>query len=376
MFGAFAPFPLRLGPLTLNANQFLRLTNDAAAVTRTAPFAVVRVNNSQVVLYYMGRNGVGVGHAPVATSDSGGTLLTWPVAYTDELGAECRISITRVRVYPEGDLGLAKSDSIVRDATSVWGKATTPGGAPVGAILLFVVYARVTRDAEDYGGYRDKENSIETAPYAADYYRSLQGAMGDAYSTELTGLLHAENLTEARMLGYAHRMSEKLACQQNPGTASSSLARWCQLLDVRSPTSELDGDARARAIGAYQALASNTPDQIRQMCSDTLGSWFVKLWTPDETMTPATPTYWPGINPGPSAYDIGGGCWLSAHARYLVEVVEPTDDSWPDLSQKLDALREILDVALPAHMMWDWSCNVDDGFRLDYGRLDFEGLGA
>lgn len=69
-FGAFAPFPLRLGGSTeegFTATQHARLCADLVAAKRTSPLAIItyeRVAGVVTVLSYLGHNGSGLAYAP------------------------------------------------------------------------------------------------------------------------------------------------------------------------------------------------------------------------------------------------------------------------------------------------------------------------
>lgn len=377
-FGAFCPLPLRLTPDTWSAAEQVRVSQVATAVAQASPFAVLELSggaSAPVVLQYIGRNGIGLAHAPSVTCVGSVYTVTWDAQYENELGDQ--VSIQLIHGHASGDWNSAISLAWV-DITSPKTMEVTCEDATVPVTVC--VFARTTRDITDYGGATDKADcETERTPYALQCYRQIQEGMGSAFSKELTGLVHAINLTEARAMGWLHRLAEKLGWEQTPRTSEARLEDWCALLKVRQPTSSLDSEARLLAGAAYQSLADNTPQAVDQVCADALDRWFVQCWRPWDgaISAPATPTHWPTINPGPVTHDLGGGTWLSAHARLTVEVVEPVESSEEaELYVKLSDLAGLLGKLLPSHMTWDWSTNSDDGFRLDYGRLDFEGLGS
>ena len=70
------------------------------------------------------------------------------------------------------------------------------------------------------------------------------------------------------------------------------------------------------------------------------------------------PTFWPGVNPGPPAYDLGGGTWLSRRAHLLIDVKPPgTELPLTQWQQLVDIdLFNLLSVRLPAVMTFQLGC--------------------
>jgi hypothetical protein len=141
-FGALCPLPLRLGADGWSSSEFLRLTADAGAVVRAAPFARVRVSAAGSVLAYSGAPGT-VPSASVVGSD---LVITWPARYVDSLGSSRTVALSCASFTADRARdGFADSDMDLT-VTSEWtaGAGTTltkqsgarTGGS--GARILFV----------------------------------------------------------------------------------------------------------------------------------------------------------------------------------------------------------------------------------------------
>ena len=99
--GGFAPLPLRLGGTPtdgITAEQWSRLAADLSAVVRTAPFAIITIQQTgdavAVLVAYQAQHGVGVSHAPTIVANGAGRLtITWAPAYTDPFGNAQAVNI-------------------------------------------------------------------------------------------------------------------------------------------------------------------------------------------------------------------------------------------------------------------------------------------
>jgi hypothetical protein len=85
--GGLCPAPWPLGR-DLTAPEHARICADVVAVSRTLPFAVMRVfivgGVSATVTDYIGQNGVGLDYAPTGSvSGTGDFTLTWEPSYVD-----------------------------------------------------------------------------------------------------------------------------------------------------------------------------------------------------------------------------------------------------------------------------------------------------
>jgi len=108
-----------------------------------------------------------------------------------------------------------------------------------------------------------------------------------------------------------------------------------------------------------------------------LGAHYVKSWrqTGVDLDTPPLLTYWPGVNPGPASYDIGGGAWLSERAHLVIEVQTVQGESLGDFLELMNTqLFALLDSLLPAWATFNWATNMGTCFLLDISQLDFDGL--
>lgn len=88
-FGAFAPFPLRLGGGTLdgfNTAQHARVCADMLAGVFAAPFAVIVFTTgvADSAVAYLGQHGVGLDNAPAVTMNTTGDgSVEWDTSYED-----------------------------------------------------------------------------------------------------------------------------------------------------------------------------------------------------------------------------------------------------------------------------------------------------
>lgn len=258
------------------------------------------------------------------------------------------------------------------DAVQLPGPTVRPRGLPV--------WSRQS-DIGDYGGAQDKIDSATEGdqPYAWLWYRELQAMRGSAYSQETSGtLVHAENLALARLFsGVFSRLPEKIAANSNPSTSDEKLPQWITVLRVRTS----DGDTRetlrnkcsAKFAIALGPTELNTDQAIRAL----LGSFYLLTIrnTGTDLATPPDPTNWPGVNPGPASYDLGGGTWLSSRKHLVVIVTKPESGSEAGWRELMDVqLFDLLDTMCPADTTFNYSTST--AFLLDISQLDFDGLGT
>lgn len=382
-FGAFPSLPLRLTDDTWSAAQHARFCADLAAAQRTCPLAFISVSSqaggggSRVTLYEFGRD---PGNNVPVVSDlvTYGCAITWEKTYVDASGVVRPWNITRVECSANSSgnhiaMGSVTNPTQVRVYTT---NAQT--GAEVDVPFTAVVYGYTDPAVEEYGGDLDKENcETERTPYAVQFYHQLQEARGSAYSKELSGLVHVENLALARHYAGAQRLTEKLGCEMNPGTADTRLGAWSDILNVSHRLNDSKSAMRARCVSKYQAIQGNQPPTVDSAISALLGDWYVQSWLNwgDTLSSPPALTYWPTANPGPPQWDLGGGCWMSERANWVVEVKQPTDAELGDFLALMNGdLFQLLDQMLPAHWTFSWCTNADDGFILDSDRLDEAGM--
>jgi len=381
--GAFAPLPLRLTADTLSAIQWLRLCADVVAAKQSAPIAVLRVGQqgagTRPINWYSGQNGYGADYAPtVGTLANYEFSLTWTATFENELGEAIPWNIVAAQAFAGGGGAVNGCQAIAvlqyPNAITVSTRNATSGvAADDDATIL--IYGGQSGDVEDYGGASDKENNTtEIVPYAAQFYRQIQGLLGSAYSQELSGLVHVENLVDARQWAWLRRLIEKLSCEMNPGTASGRLASWCTLLAVPWRYGEAESVLRGRCVASMRRFRGPSPQVVDDALSSLLGGWYVKSWRQwsDVLDPPPALTYWPVANPGPNAWDIGGGCWMSERCHLVVEVLMPAQADLGEFLTRMNVdMFQLLDKMLPAHWTFNWAVGVDDGFTLDIDQLDF-----
>jgi hypothetical protein len=74
-----------------------------------------------------------------------------------------------------------------------------------------------------------------------------------------------------------------------------------------------------------------------------------------EFETPPANTYWPGINPGPDSYDLGGGAWISERAQIIINAERPGGMSVAEYQAIMNGdLFELVDRLIPAWCTAQW----------------------
>lgn len=240
------------------------------------------------------------------------------------------------------------------------------------------------RNIGHYGAALDKQNSTTEGrvPYAAVFYRELRGGRGSAYRSvyegTMQGLVHAENAALARSEAARWRAADKIANNALPLTSDERLGSWCEALAVYTYPGDTRQDIRQRCAAKYQAAIGPTARVVDEAVAKLLGPVFVRSWriTGTDLATPPDPTYWPGINPGPADYSLGGGAWFTDRCHYIVEVQKPTEMPTLQFLELVNVhLFRLLDQILPAWASFDWAEGLSDlGFKLDISDLDFYGM--
>jgi hypothetical protein len=392
--GAFAPLPFRLGGSPeegWTASQHARAAADLVALVRSSPLAVLTVNKSGSTVpveSYHGQNGVGLGHAP--TTASGGTgiiTLTWGKSYQTalyiRLDREDEDRSWTVRQAVGSIQGSAHRDVACSVADNVATVRITDAGTPAdGRVTVEVWGSWLPLPAiGTYGGDLNKQDSATEAdvPYAAACYRDIQGMRGSAYSTERRTIVHAENLARARFWAYfAFRLPEKVAANATPARADEKLPYWVDVLGVTVRPGDEAWQIRQRCVTAFRASPGPTYDTIETTLRDLLGTdIYVGLLISEgaSLSAPPTLTFWPGVNPGPDVYDIGGGAWLSERAHIGIDVVQPPSMTNGEFRNLMNVqMFEVVSKLLPAWCTFAWFISSESGFLLDISRLDFDRL--
>lgn len=232
----------------------------------------------------------------------------------------------------------------------------------------------------DYDGHPDKRASTTEGdvPYAYSVYQELRAMRGSAYTQKAGSLVHCENLAIARMhAAICLRAPEKVRANATPGRSDEKLEYWVEVLKI--PVSDRDQrwQIRARAAAHYKSANGPTLANVTTAVQDLLGDAFVEvIQTTGLTLSaPPTATFWPGINPGASAYDLGGGAWFSERGRLLISVQQPPGMSQDEFLQLMNVqLFALLDPMLPCWATWDWAILDDTDFLLDISAMDLDGL--
>ncbi len=246
---------------------------------------------------------------------------------------------------------------------------TTPSGKPCWS-----------RDAAigDYGGASDKRHSTTEGdvPYAFLWYREIQALRGSAYTIEPSTLVHCENLALARLLAYwASRYPECIRANSLPASAGELVEYWAAVLGIPARPGEQRWSVRERTAAHFRAVRGITLATIEDDLTELLGDAFVDASFSEgaDLETPPAITYWPGVNDGPAAYDLGGGAWITERSHLYVEVQQPAGMSIGEFRQLVDVdLFQYLDRTLPAWCTFGWA--LGSGFLLDVSQLDYVGL--
>lgn len=246
---------------------------------------------------------------------------------------------------------------------------TTPTGKPA--------WSRKA-DIADYGGSLNKLGAGEAdEPYAGTLYREFQSMRGSAYTRERNTLVHAENLALARFFAHVGwRVPEKFRANLTPARASDKLSYWVDVLGVSTRPEDNEGDIRLSCSANFQIAKGNSYIAVLDAVKALLGTKFVAILLSRGTdlANPPLNTFWPGVNPGPGSYSLGGGAWTSERSHVAIQVTKPADSELGDFIELMDGkLIPLLDSILPDHVTTSWV--TGDGFLLDISQLDFDGLG-
>ncbi|HTJ17840.1 MAG TPA: hypothetical protein VL494_13765 [Steroidobacteraceae bacterium] len=232
----------------------------------------------------------------------------------------------------------------------------------------------------DYGGDPSKRASSTegNAPYAWLCYRELQAMRGSAYSQRIGGtLVHCENLATARLMAWwGWRMPEKLQANSQPATADDALPYWVEVLKVPSRSSDQKWQIRQRCAAHQKAILSLNLTTIQTAVQALIGDVYVDSFFTfgDALSTPPVITFWPGVNPGPADFSLGGGAWISERSRFTVVTQIPPGMPLGEYRQLVDVqLFQLLHRMLPAYCTFGWTVG-SDGFFLDVSSLDLTGL--
>lgn len=383
--GGFCPLPIRLGGSAeggFTAEQHARMCADLAAVATAMPFAVItftKTGSTFVVHSYRGQNGVGAAHAPALTEvGTGHTRLTFSAVYSDEYETVDPVAPRHVKVTGHGSTAVIGSGFANTSTPSIIEARTfTAAGAAVDAKQTVVVGCSTRKfRIDDYDGALDKENCrTEETPYAWAQYQDLTSGLGDGFTTERTGVLHARKMAIARQLGEADRINERTTANALPATAHASLGDWVKIMRLRVSGDTPMHQIRQRVAAQFEAAKGNSITDVDAACAAILGPMFVqvhRIGTDDLTDEPA-PTYWPAGSAGPVDYDIGGGTWLTVRSHIVVEIQDPPDIRDPAFQELQQNLYRMLDDLMPAWCTFSLAV-IGDGFTLDVDQLDYQGL--
>ena len=404
MFGGFAALPIRLGGserVGWTAAQHARVAADSTAVSRTAPLISMTVRvvaTVATVTSYHGRNGSGLGFAPtVQWVATGHIRLTWPNAAASEQCADSlslsypwTIRTAVVSGHYNGapvvaqihDLGTMVA--VVEVETRKWNGAAWLLSDETFTLRAFGEWGPESRIG-DYDGAPDKiDCQTETEPYAWLWYQEYEAMLGDGFSRNRTGMVHAKKLMLARIEGGKTRAWERARANSLPSTADDCLADWVEALGVPTRASDQKWQIRQRCAAKFQGALGPTQQNVDDSLSKLLGPLFVQTVRPigvDLDHPPAL-TYWPGINPGAPSLDLGGGTWSSERAHIVAIVTKPPPSQLGEfLYQTNVVLFQQLDRLLPAKATFSWTTSVL-GFLLDgaphadgsISQLDYDGL--
>ena len=229
-----------------------------------------------------------------------------------------------------------------------------------------------------YGGAIDKEDcQTEAVPHAYVWYAELEAMGGSAYRTDgPQRLVHCERIAIARSEAARTRAAEKVWSNAVPITADERLEYWVTVLDVPTTAGDTRQELRVRCGARWQSSEGNDALSVDAAVAKLLGENLVAVHRTRgaDLATPPTLTMWPGINPGPSTYDVSGdGAWLSERGHLVVEVQRLQGQTEAQFLELMSVhLFDLLDKLLPGHMTFNWT--VGTSFVLDVSQLDFTGM--
>lgn len=228
----------------------------------------------------------------------------------------------------------------------------------------------------DYDGATDKiDCQTESTPYAWGWYQEITAMLGDGFTTERTGIVHAKKLALARHEACKTRAAESAVANSLPETAGACLGQWVKVLNVKAHADDSRHKTRQKAGARFAAVQGATIQSVDETTAELLGDMFVEniRQLGNDLSDPPGSTFWPGVNPGPNTYSLGGGAWVSPRAHLIVKVARPTSgEIGKFLSIVQIDLFDHLNRLLPAWMTFTWTTGTS--FLLDISRLDFDGL--
>jgi hypothetical protein len=357
------------------------------AVSRTAPLASLTVTGGAVTSYH-GRNGSGGVFAPAVQVVSTGLVkLTWNATYASELFRNGLAVAFPWVIRTANASGHWNANPVVASFTQIsatviqietrkWNGSSWALSNETVSLRVFGEWLPEARIG-DYDGATDKVDcSTETEPYAWLWYQEYTAMLGSGFSSQQSGIVHAKKLTLARFEAGKTRAAERARCNAIPSTADDCLGLWVQALAVPYRESDQRWQIRQRCAAKYKGALGPTQANVDAALAELLGARYtaIALQIGSDLERPPSLTFWPGINPGPAAMDLGGGCWSSERAHLTVLLVKPPPTQLSEfLYQANVAMFQQLDRMLPAKMTFNWATSAGR-FLLDISQLDFDAL--
>ena len=381
-FGAFCPFPLPLGG-DWTAAQHARMANDVGACKRTRVLARLTFTKAGAVYTIHAFSSIwgnGVALAPTPTSGGTGSSAIVLSAYTDPHDARRSVgfALSHVKATGHGSTAVVANSSLTGSySLSVETKNTS--GSGLDAKVTVTIYGRETARIADYDGALDKQDSASEGdiPHAWTWYQTYTGMLGDGFNDAMDTVVHCRKLALARSEMGRTRAAERLANNALPETADERLEMWAGLQGVPHRGTDSRHDLRLRCAAKFKLSSGPTATNVDNSVSQLLGAAYVKSWRQEgaDLANPPNITYWPGVTPGPSAYDLGGGAWISERRNLVIEVVRPAGLTDADYLYLVNVqLFRLLDDMLPSTATFNWAEDVTTGFLLDVSHLDYTGI--
>ena len=378
-FGGLAPFPLRLGSgddESVSPEQWIRLCDDVAGQMQPLLAMVIEEpvpgagSDGPCAIYGRSMGGTdlsGITCARVTVSPSVNRIdINLGEYYVDPttgeqkrwkpLGGLARRALTGTNA---DFLDLSSSPAISISYTS------DPADEGVHTLVLWGV--TTLRESGDYGAEPTKAAAAYegSVPYAYIWLTECRGMRGSAYVSAPGSFVEMENIAMARAFGFAQRVSERHAWHQLPSGSDQTIGRWARLLDVGT-TGDKDWQARRKCTARF-ALIVGGPSELalNDAMVDIFGPSFVAIRRfPGTLDAPPVPTYWPGVNEGPTVLDISGdGAWSSQRYHFVVQLTAPNAAARVRLLgiAHRDA-DELFSSALVPVCTWDYSFTPPEGF--------------
>lgn len=386
-FGGFCPgLRLRDDPKNgLRPEAQSRLALDVAAIRRAAPLAIAALKiesaGTAALVFYIGQDPGQV--RPFISVDWNNSVagvgiitLRWTKAAKGEDGfTTLPVRVNGARRTGRGT-GKSWISSVTDDSVSVSvqiSATTFPYTVDLKVLGSFGDTKTVWRD---YGGHPEKRAaSNEEIPYAYAHYDDVEAGLGNAFTTDRTGIVHLKKLVIARRLAGVSRARERAIANSIPGTSTDLLRLWSSILQVKVFAGDPDWLIRDRTERAFISINPLDFDELADECRAIIGDYFVDFEhiDTDDLENPPAGTFWPKGPVGSPVIDLGGGTWTTKRQHLVVRVKAPQSPGDNDFNLLMMQLTNMLTRRMPGTWTFNWAIE-GSGFFLDQSWLGYDAL--